>query len=204
MRNQALYYKALQDSHKDGIDCRPFIDFMLEVIENSLYKYVDIATETRTTKNKSKNTDVSVNSLQRKILILLRASKKVTIQKIAATLGVTERTIHRALKSLREAGILRRVGSDKTGHWEIISQGNKETKDRSKAGINPLKPSNHTHGRFLPLYSCIAAHCATATVGKYLSIFWFESNNQRKQQQTNHKKSPRKNPGARCFRLLNY
>lgn len=41
--NQALYYKALQDSHRGGVDCRPFIDFMLDAIENSLYKYVDLS-----------------------------------------------------------------------------------------------------------------------------------------------------------------
>jgi hypothetical protein len=45
--NQARYYKALQDSHGEPIDCRPFIDFMLEAIENSLYKYVDVAAKTQ-------------------------------------------------------------------------------------------------------------------------------------------------------------
>ena len=44
--NQALYYKALQDSHTGAVDCRPFIAFMLDAIANSLYKYIDVATET--------------------------------------------------------------------------------------------------------------------------------------------------------------
>ena len=44
--NQALYYKALQDSHAGAVDCRPFISFMLDAIGNSLYRYIDIATET--------------------------------------------------------------------------------------------------------------------------------------------------------------
>jgi Fic family protein len=48
--NQALYYKALRDSHDMGLDCRPFIDFMLDMIENSLYKYIDVAVETRETR----------------------------------------------------------------------------------------------------------------------------------------------------------
>lgn len=125
--NQALYYKALQESHKTNVDCRPFIDFMLDAIENSLYKYVDIATETQTSKNEHESINVPVNiplnvpvnPLQQKILILLKTNKKATIQKLAATLGVTDRTIKRALKSLREANIIKRIGSDKTGHWEI-------------------------------------------------------------------------------------
>jgi Fic family protein len=45
--NQALYYKALQDSHAGAqVDCRPFIDFMLDAIANSLYKYIDVAAQT--------------------------------------------------------------------------------------------------------------------------------------------------------------
>jgi Fic family protein len=45
--NQALYYKALQDSHSDKLDCRPFIDCMLDMIENSMYKFIDVASETK-------------------------------------------------------------------------------------------------------------------------------------------------------------
>jgi len=124
--NQARYYKALQDSHRGGIDCRPFIDFMLEAIENSLYKYVDIATETQKPAGKTEGTDVPVNvpvnTLQHKVFILVRANKTVTSQKMATMLGVTERTIERALKLLREAGVIRRIGSRKVGHWEVCGQ----------------------------------------------------------------------------------
>jgi len=128
--NQALYYKALQESHRDGVDCRPFIDLMLDVIENSLYKYVDLATETKKSKDTGRKAvadvpvnvpvNVSVSAVQQKVLILLRANPRITSQKIAHTLGLTDRTIKRALKALREAGVIKRVGSDKTGHWEII------------------------------------------------------------------------------------
>ncbi|MDD2599823.1 MAG: winged helix-turn-helix transcriptional regulator [Kiritimatiellae bacterium] len=120
--NQALYYKALQESHHDGVDCRPFIDFMLGVIENSLYKYVDLATETMKAKDAGQKAiadipvnvpvNVTVNALQQKVLILLSANPRITSQKIAHTLGVTDRTIKRALKTLREAGVIKRVGSD--------------------------------------------------------------------------------------------
>jgi Fic family protein len=44
--NQALYYQALQDSHSENTDCKPFIDCMLDMIENSMYRYIDVATET--------------------------------------------------------------------------------------------------------------------------------------------------------------
>jgi predicted ArsR family transcriptional regulator len=53
---------------------------------------------------------------------LLRAQPKLTAQKMALSLGVTDKTIKRHLKALREQGRIQRVGSDKSGHWQIIEQ----------------------------------------------------------------------------------
>jgi len=33
---------------------------------------------------------------------------------------VSSRTVRRHLSSMAEAGVIKRVGSDKTGHWELI------------------------------------------------------------------------------------
>ena len=38
-------------------------------------------------------------------------------------LGVNERTIRRDLQFLQKQGIIRRVGPDKGGHWEVIVPG---------------------------------------------------------------------------------
>ena len=115
--NPALHHKALQDSHVGAtVNCRPLIDFMLDAIAHSLYEYIDVAT--RMVDVASVN--VSVNELTGKILTLVRAQSKVTGQKMALTLGVTDKTIKFHLKLLREQGRIQRVGSDKAGHWEII------------------------------------------------------------------------------------
>ncbi|MEX0727924.1 MAG: hypothetical protein WD065_16730, partial [Planctomycetaceae bacterium] len=37
-------------------------------------------------------------------------------------LGVTDKTVKRHLKALRDQGWLKRVGSDKTGHWKVIEK----------------------------------------------------------------------------------
>lgn len=122
--NQALYYKALQDSHVGAQDCRPFISFMLDVIGNSLYKYIDVASETVADVGVnvpvSVPVNVPVNEVSDKILIMLRADPKATAQKMAIALGVTDKTIKRHLKMLREQGRLKRIGSDKAGHWEVV------------------------------------------------------------------------------------
>lgn len=125
--NQALYYKALQDSHAGAqVDCRPFIDFMLDAIANSLYKYIDVAAQTVADVPANVPANVPVNTglgeLSDKILTLVRANPKVTAQKMALALGVTDKTIKRHLKALREQGRIQRVGSDKAGHWQIIER----------------------------------------------------------------------------------
>ena len=121
--NQALYYKALQDSHAGAqVDCRPFIDFMLDAIANSLYKYIDVATQTVVDVPANVPANVPVNELSDKILTMVRANPKVTAQKMALALGVADKTIKRHLKTLGEQGRIQRVGSDKSGHWEIIDR----------------------------------------------------------------------------------
>lgn len=43
-----------------------------------------------------------------------------TTKEIISKLNVSERTIYRELAALKQMGHIRRVGSDKTGHWEVI------------------------------------------------------------------------------------
>jgi fido (protein-threonine AMPylation protein)/biotin operon repressor len=53
------------------------------------------------------------------ILAKLKERPDLSAKKIAALLGKTSRTIERHIKSLREQGLLVRVGSDRGGHWEV-------------------------------------------------------------------------------------
>jgi Fic family protein len=119
--NQASYYKALQDSHNNSVDCRPFIDFMLNAIENSLYKYVDIATETVADVGVNVGVKVGVNvGVIFDMIEKLKKQPALTAQELAAMLNRSPRTIERHIKELRERGMLVRAGSDKSGYWQII------------------------------------------------------------------------------------
>ncbi len=125
--NQARYYQALQESHAGAVvDCRPFISFMLDAIGNSLYRYIDIATETRADAGVSDTVNDTVNDtaneLSRRILAMLRDNPRATANAMASALQVSDSTIKRHLKTLREQGRLQRVGSDKAGHWVVIGR----------------------------------------------------------------------------------
>lgn len=111
--NQAGYYAALEAADQQS-DSTPFIVFMLEVIEDTLIKNAPA--------NASQDAPVNLKELKtpEAILACVRENSDVTRREMAERIGKDLRTIGRAIKRLQESGRLRRVGSDKTGHWEII------------------------------------------------------------------------------------
>jgi Fic family protein len=115
--NQAKYYEALQQSYSKNeiVDCRPFIDFMLDMIENSIYKYIDDHL------NDGINSDLfdSLNETEREILSLIKGNAHIKVFEITQKLLKPISTIENNLKQLREKGIIVRIGSQKTGYWEI-------------------------------------------------------------------------------------
>ena len=121
--NQALYYKALQDSHTGPVDCRPFIGFMLDTIADSLYKYIDVATNTVETITEDVGVNVGVNvGVSDQILEFLAQQPNLSAKELATLLNKTTRTMERHLKALREQSRIKRIGSDKAGHWEVIER----------------------------------------------------------------------------------
>jgi len=108
--NQRRYYSALRDSNRNDLDCRPFIDFMLEIIAESLRKYADMPV----------SRDVVFGlELKKGILNAVRSDPSVTAKGIADNLGKSSRTIERHIDDLKEKGILKREGSKKVGTWII-------------------------------------------------------------------------------------
>ena len=110
--NQQAYYHAINRSSDLG-DSGPFIDFMLEEILNALVGHqgksnADIADEK------------GLNCQQQRVLGYLRADRHTTAAKIAADLDMSARQIERMLADLKAKGILRRIGANRNGYWEIV------------------------------------------------------------------------------------
>jgi Predicted transcriptional regulator containing an HTH domain and an uncharacterized domain shared with the mammalian protein Schlafen len=55
------------------------------------------------------------------IIALLAADNMLTRPQLAERIGKDIRTIGRALAKLQQAQRIKRVGSDKAGHWEVQS-----------------------------------------------------------------------------------
>ena len=110
--NQQAYYHAINRSSDLG-DSGPFIDFMLEEILNALVDHqgksnADIADEK------------GLNYQQQRVLGYLRADRHTTAAKIAADLDMSARQIERTLADMKAKGIIRRIGANRNGYWEIV------------------------------------------------------------------------------------
>ena len=62
---------------------------------------------------------MSDGNLKTDVLNMIAGNNKASASKIAKTLSVTQRTIERYIKELREEGRLIRHGSARGGHWEV-------------------------------------------------------------------------------------
>lgn len=69
--------------------------------------------------NVTVNVPVKLNSTQITILNLIRENLNITTEDISKALDKDRRTVTRNIKVLKENGMISRVGSDKSGHWEI-------------------------------------------------------------------------------------
>ena len=110
--NQQAYYHAINRSSSLG-DSGPFIDFMLEEILNALVGHqgksnADIADEK------------GLNYQQQRVLGYLRADRHTTAAKIAVDLNMSARQIERMLADMKAKGIIRRIGANRNGYWEIV------------------------------------------------------------------------------------
>ena len=57
-----------------------------------------------------------------KILAAIKADPEVTTQELAKYLSLSIKGVEWNLKKLKTTGLLRRVGSTKSGHWEVLEK----------------------------------------------------------------------------------
>ena len=57
---------------------------------------------------------------QKQIIQFLKENKFISIKDLSINVGIAEKNIENNLAKLKEKGLLRRVGADKGGYWEII------------------------------------------------------------------------------------
>lgn len=104
--NQEKYYSAIAECHNNG-NVNVFIKFILHTIDSSLDKLI-------------KNSNFVLNDIQNKIIELIANNNRITQNEIANITNVNVRTIKRNFKILIDNLVIERIGSDKTGYWQIL------------------------------------------------------------------------------------
>ncbi|MDO5342726.1 MAG: Fic family protein [Bacteroidia bacterium] len=119
--DKADYIKSLVDS-RDSETSEPFLEFMIEEHVKNLNNEIEafkksmdfdpINTKSDPIKSFS---DPITDRLYNEIIL----NSSLNYSEYAAKLGVSEATVKRRLGELKKNGIIVRIGSNKTGRWEI-------------------------------------------------------------------------------------
>src|SRR5690554_1780481 len=95
--------------------------FMLSVISQTLAQNAPVNAPVNVPVNVPLNvlTQIEGRKTPEAILLLLETNHALTRAQLADALSKDIRTIGRALAKLQQAGKVKRIGSDKAGHWEV-------------------------------------------------------------------------------------
>lgn len=64
--------------------------------------------------------DVNITERQRQIISYIAANPKISLVELSEKISISRRTIAAEVTILKEKGIIRRLGSDKNGCWEVL------------------------------------------------------------------------------------
>ena len=114
--NQQAYYNAINRS-TDAVNSGIFIDFMLQEIYETLKKRQG---DPIVTMKATKDVGINVGINEQKVLELLRKNNQITAKEITGLLGISLRHSERLITSLKQKGMIQRVGSNKNGNHLIF------------------------------------------------------------------------------------
>lgn len=124
--HQQAYYRAIAVSDKRG-ESSEFIGFMLRCLRDALDEmrqaFSDERNQASTSESTLENTlESTLKGTPKLICELMAEQPKITITEVADRLGLNRRGVAKHVQNLQQQGIIRRVGPNKGGHWEIITK----------------------------------------------------------------------------------
>lgn len=111
--NQKEYYKVLGVSDSTANSTK-FIEFMLSIILTTIEEIIE------TEKNVTVKVTQKVTVNQNKIIEVIRKNPHITQNEIAKIIGITRKSVILNMKTLQENGLIKRIGADKNGFWQIV------------------------------------------------------------------------------------
>ena len=122
------YIKRLAEAQDAG-DETTFVDFMIqhhiENLEEAVAEYrSSIEDDTLNLKNDTINDTINISpelsEKEKVVLDVIRDNDHISIARIMETTGFSRPTVTRAISTLKEKQVIRRVGAKKNGYWVIL------------------------------------------------------------------------------------
>lgn len=130
--DKSEYIKALIDTREKD-DMEIFYDCMTKLHCKQLRQDIEAfkssidSVEEANGGQKTEKVDRKGGQKTRETIVdLIQNDSKISSTAMAQTLGVNRSVVSKHLKRLQDDGIVKRIGPDKGGHWEVISSDNKE------------------------------------------------------------------------------
>ena len=73
-------------------------------------------------KGSEKSSEKGSKKTRDRIVCEMKENPSVTINELATMLSISDRAVSKHLRKLQEEGIIRRVGADRGGSWEVINR----------------------------------------------------------------------------------
>ena len=106
-------------------DSGPFIDFMLGEIQKILEAHKRKPIKKVPNKIPNKVPDKllqafpEMQSMAWSVYLQIAANGHLTTMQMAEALGISDRMVRKHINTLKTKGLITRIGSNKTGHWEV-------------------------------------------------------------------------------------
>ena len=92
---------------------------VFEITDNFITVTIPYAVVSSTHSNGS-STKIELTKSEQKVLNALKENINITVAQLGELLDIKQTAINIAIKGLKEKGVIKRVGSNKTGYWEIL------------------------------------------------------------------------------------
>ena len=116
--HQQEYYDVIAKCDAAG-NSTAFIEFMLRCLLDAMNQ-IEGEPEEVPNKVADKVADKVANKSAQKVLMLLYENGHLTRDELSELTGLSLGGIKKIINSLRESGLIVRVGSNKTGYWQVI------------------------------------------------------------------------------------
>lgn len=97
------------DEHIRNLE-RMIRNYQASIEDEGLIPSVDVGT----------NVGINVGINEQRVLELIRINNRTTAKEIAESLSISLRQSERIMATMKEKKLIKRVGSNKSGHWELV------------------------------------------------------------------------------------